>query len=392
MCPAPTSTPMACASGPLSAIDADLLVVPWFQGEAADALPGLDAATGGELGRALTSKEFQVKPYELFFTAITDASWRTRRLALIGGGGGERGTELLRKLATAGGLAARQRHVSRAAFAVRGQGDAADLAQAVAEGLTLAEFYGGSYKTDDPPPAAVPAWTVAAVDASPSVKTIIDAAVRARTDPRRVQQPGARAGERAGQRADAARVRAARHRAGERGRRQDRDPRRDADREARDGAAARRRARQRRAAAGDGVPLRPAGRAADAGARPGRQRHHLRHRRHLDQAGREDGADEGRHGGRRRGRLRDARDRAAQGADARDRRRADRGEHAGREGDPAGRRAEERVGQDGRGDQHRRGRPADSRRRPLVRAAARRHAPGRRRHAHRRRGRRAGER
>ena len=34
------------------------------------------------------------------------------------------------------------------------------LAQAVAEGLTLAEFYGGSYKTTDPPPAPPPAWTV----------------------------------------------------------------------------------------------------------------------------------------------------------------------------------------------------------------------------------------
>jgi leucyl aminopeptidase len=168
---------MTCTSGPLSAIEAELLIVPWFQGEGADALPGLDAATGGELARALTSREFQLKPYELFFTAITDASWRTRRVAVIGGGGGERGTDLLRRLATASGLAARQRYVARAAFVVRGQGDAADLGQAVAEGLTLAEFFAGSYKTDEPPPAPVPAWIVAAVDASPTVMTIIDAAV-----------------------------------------------------------------------------------------------------------------------------------------------------------------------------------------------------------------------
>jgi leucyl aminopeptidase len=162
---------MASTSGPLSAIDADLLVVPWFQGEAADALPALDAATGGELGRALTSKEFQVKPYELFFAPITDKSWRARRVAVIGGGTGERGSDLVRKLATAAGLAARQRYVPRVAFAVRGQGDAADLAQAVAEGLTLAEFYGGSYKTDEPAPAAAPAWTVASLDAADSART-----------------------------------------------------------------------------------------------------------------------------------------------------------------------------------------------------------------------------
>ncbi len=171
---------MACTGGPLSAIDADLLIVPLFQGEAAAALPGLDAATGGELGRALTSKEFQVKPYELFFAPITDTSWRARRLAVIGGGAGARGSDLLRRLATAAGLAARQRHVPRAAFLVRGQGDAADLAQAVAEGLTLAEFYSGTYKTyktDEPPPAAPPAWTVAVLDAAEGAKAAADGAV-----------------------------------------------------------------------------------------------------------------------------------------------------------------------------------------------------------------------
>ena len=155
---------MACSSGPLSAIDADLLIVPWFQGERAGAVPDLDAATGGELGRALSSKEFQAKPFELFVTSIADANWRARRVAVIGGGGGDRGTDLVRKLATAGGLAARQRHMQRAAFVVRGEAQAAELAQAVAEGLTLAEFFGGSYKTDDPPPAQVPVWTVVALD------------------------------------------------------------------------------------------------------------------------------------------------------------------------------------------------------------------------------------
>ena len=156
---------MVSSSGPLSAIEADLLIVPWFQGETAGAVPDLDAATGGELARALTSKEFQVKPYELCLAAIPDSKWRTRRVMFIGGGGGgERGTELVRKLAAAAGLAARQRSIGRAAFVVRGTGAVADLAQAVAEGLTLAEFYGGTYKTDDPPPAAIPTWTVVALD------------------------------------------------------------------------------------------------------------------------------------------------------------------------------------------------------------------------------------
>jgi leucyl aminopeptidase len=168
---------MACAGGPLSAVDADLLIVPWFKDEPAAAVPALDAATGGELGRALASREFQVKPYELFFAPITDTSWRARRVAVIGGGAGERGSDLVRRLATAAGLAARQRHVPRAAFIVRGQGDAAGLAQAVAEGLTLAEFYGGSYKTDEPPPAAPPAWTVVVLDFAEGVKAAAAGAV-----------------------------------------------------------------------------------------------------------------------------------------------------------------------------------------------------------------------
>jgi leucyl aminopeptidase len=73
---------------------------------------------------------------------------------------------MIRKLAATAGLAARQRRVARVAFAVRGTGDANELAQAAAEGLTLAEFHPGKYKTADPPPAAPPTWTVVVVDAS----------------------------------------------------------------------------------------------------------------------------------------------------------------------------------------------------------------------------------
>ena len=155
---------MACTGGPLSAIDADLLIVPWFEDDAPDTA-GVDVASGGEVARALSSKEFQAKAFETFLAPLTDRNWRANRLALIGGGSGERGSGLLRKLATAAGLAARQKRAARAAFVVRGTGDPLELAQAVAEGLTLAEFYAGSYKTADPPPAPVPVWTVVLFDA-----------------------------------------------------------------------------------------------------------------------------------------------------------------------------------------------------------------------------------
>ncbi len=153
-------------------------------------MAGADAASGGELARALTSKEFQAKPFELFLTPVVDRGWRVRRVAFIGGGA-ERGTDLLRRLATAAGLTARHKRVARAAFVVRGAGDAAELAQAIAEGLTLSEFYGGSYKTGEAPPAAPPSWTIVAVDADGRQLDRVSAAV-------------ARGRQRAGQHADAA--------------------------------------------------------------------------------------------------------------------------------------------------------------------------------------------
>jgi len=171
-----SSAPIVCTGGALSAVDTDLLIVPWFEDDP-PGVAGLDGASGGEVARALTAKEFQAKTYEMFLAPISDRSWRATRLALIGGGAGERGSALVRKLATAAGLAARQRRVARAAFVVRGAGDPLELAQAVAEGLTLAEFYGGSYKTTDPPPAAPPAWTVAVVDASEEAVASASAAV-----------------------------------------------------------------------------------------------------------------------------------------------------------------------------------------------------------------------
>ncbi|HYM23963.1 MAG TPA: leucyl aminopeptidase, partial [Vicinamibacterales bacterium] len=70
------------------------------------------------------------------------------------------GGEMIRKLAAAASLTARQRRIARAAFVVRGDGAAADLAQAAAEGLTLGEFDGATYKTLDAVKTALPAYTV----------------------------------------------------------------------------------------------------------------------------------------------------------------------------------------------------------------------------------------
>jgi hypothetical protein len=76
---------ITCVGGPLSGVTADLLIVPWFE-DASAIVSGLDAATGGEIARALASKEFQAKPFEMFVTPITDRQWRGRRVALVGAG------------------------------------------------------------------------------------------------------------------------------------------------------------------------------------------------------------------------------------------------------------------------------------------------------------------
>jgi leucyl aminopeptidase len=165
--------------GPLAAVDADLLVVPWFEDEHPSAVAGLDSAVGGELARALASGEFQAKPFDMFLASVSGAEWRPRRVALIGAGRTDgAGPELIRKLAAAAGHDCRRRHIGRMAFALRGVADVNAGAQAVAEGLTLAEFHGGTYKTADPAPPA-PAWCIA-VDGNADADRVSAAVQRGR--------------------------------------------------------------------------------------------------------------------------------------------------------------------------------------------------------------------
>jgi leucyl aminopeptidase len=156
---------LVSTNGPLAAVDADIVVVPWFQSDAAGTLQSVDAATGGDLARALDTKELTGRPYELFLTGVADAGWKARRVMVIGAGPAAAfDSEMARRVASAAGLAVRQRRIGRAAFFLRTDTvagtDPAALAQAVAEGLTLAEFNIGRYKTADPAPAPPPSWII----------------------------------------------------------------------------------------------------------------------------------------------------------------------------------------------------------------------------------------
>jgi len=179
---APISAAIGLTNRSLPAVDADLIVVPCFEEEAAGppaaagSVAEVDAATGGEVARAFASGEFRGKPFDIWLATVTRGDWKARRIALVGAGrSGGFGTDLARKVAAVSGLAMRQRRVGRAAFVSRaGAGPAADaaaLAQAAAEGLTLAEFTAGSYKTAEPAPAPA-AWTIVS-DAPPSVAAAI---------------------------------------------------------------------------------------------------------------------------------------------------------------------------------------------------------------------------
>ena len=141
-------------------VDTDLLIVPHLEGEnLLQAIPGLGQATGGAVEKALGTREIQGKTYELFLTPFT-SGWRAARVAIVGAGrAADFDLERLRRVATAGALAARQRRVARVAFLYRaapdGRFDAASAAQAIAEGLILAAFNADRYKTQDrvgPPP------------------------------------------------------------------------------------------------------------------------------------------------------------------------------------------------------------------------------------------------
>jgi leucyl aminopeptidase len=179
---------IACTSAPLRATEADLIIVPWFEGQAPRSVEGLDEATGGEVSRALASNEFAARLFDLFVTPVIDRGWAGKRVALVGAGPmAQFEGDVARRLAAFAALAARQRRAAHVAFALQpgladpsGDVDFRGLAQAVAEGLTLAEFNVGTYKTCDPAPAPPARCTIvipSMADTSPESQTGIEAVV-----------------------------------------------------------------------------------------------------------------------------------------------------------------------------------------------------------------------
>ena len=131
----------------LHEVDTDLVIVSAFEEQLSE-IGQWSKATDGELDRAVASKEFSGKLYEAFLTPLVAGDFRARRLAAVGLGPRSDFTlERARRAATAMALIARQKKIGRIAFAAVGALDTPDMIQAIAEGLTLAEFEAGQYKT-----------------------------------------------------------------------------------------------------------------------------------------------------------------------------------------------------------------------------------------------------
>jgi leucyl aminopeptidase len=167
---AETKPSIRLVTEPATHVDADLLVVPAFDGEAvADSLPAIDKAANGEVRRAVESGEFRGRLYEFFVTPVLEKGWQARRVAIVGAGkSADFDTERLRKIATAAALLARGRRIPRVAFMLRGAVQTREGVQAITEGLVLAAFSVDEYKTGERfgPPATELTVVVAQQDSS----------------------------------------------------------------------------------------------------------------------------------------------------------------------------------------------------------------------------------
>ena len=142
------SKPMDVFIGEPRSADTELVIVAAFEGEAAALTGEWSAPTGGEVDRAVASKEFGGKLFEMLLTPIVDRAYRARRLAAIGlGRKADFTVDRARRAASAIALTARQRKIARLAFVAQGVLESPEMIQAITEGLTLAEFDAGRYKT-----------------------------------------------------------------------------------------------------------------------------------------------------------------------------------------------------------------------------------------------------
>jgi leucyl aminopeptidase len=158
--------PISSSTAALSDESTDLLALPWFEGDGVELVPEIDAAVAQELGCALSAQEFTGRLWETFWAPVQQSGWKASRVVAIGAGRRAAfDAGVLRRLATTVASYARDRRIERATFICpRGIApsptELCPLAQAIAEGLTLAEFRPGTYKTSPAPWGPPARWTI----------------------------------------------------------------------------------------------------------------------------------------------------------------------------------------------------------------------------------------
>jgi leucyl aminopeptidase len=148
---------------PLAKIETEALVTYSFEQEKPldGALSQLDAATGGALSKLAASGELTGKTLETTLLYYPQGL-AAQRLFVVGAGKKEKfGTAELRRLAGAAVRALKSRQVKRLTFLVREKDRSEAAAQAVVEGMILANFDSDSYKTDKKPRNEISAAAIA---------------------------------------------------------------------------------------------------------------------------------------------------------------------------------------------------------------------------------------
>jgi leucyl aminopeptidase len=171
------SPAITLASQSSADLHSDLLIIPVFSDDDFTDEATLDAASGGEVQRARSRGELTGKLYEVFAASTSSSNWKTPRALLVGAGSRKDFTaDHLRRIAIVGGLGARQRRLTRVAVLDRlgTPVGAEQAAQAIAEGLCLANYDGASYRTTGQPPSWIEAAQARISTQSPAVREALE--------------------------------------------------------------------------------------------------------------------------------------------------------------------------------------------------------------------------
>jgi leucyl aminopeptidase len=171
------SPAITLSSQPSADLQTDLLVIPVFIDDDFSDEGTLDAASGGEVSRARARGELTGKLYEQLPTTTALGNWKTARALLVGAGSRKDFTaEHLRRIAIVGGLHARARRLPRVAVLHRAGTSVVEErgAQAIAEGLALANYDGASYRTGGQPPAWIDEAQVRIASDSDAVREALE--------------------------------------------------------------------------------------------------------------------------------------------------------------------------------------------------------------------------